>query len=56
VKAALASVGPLRYVQAATGSLVDAFEPRLRELLRPFPPMPATANPAGADRLAGAIP
>ena len=37
------------------GSLVDAFEPRRRELLRPFPRMPATAN-RGADRLAVAIP
>jgi hypothetical protein len=32
----LASSGPPRRVRAATGSLVDAFEPRLRELLRPF--------------------
>jgi hypothetical protein len=44
VKAAVASFGPPRYVRAATGSLVDAFEPRIRELLRPFPRMPATAN------------
>jgi hypothetical protein len=28
---------------------VDAFEPGIRELLRPFPRMPATAN-RGADR------
>ena len=27
-------MGPPRYVRAATGSLVDAFEPRIRELLR----------------------
>jgi hypothetical protein len=34
VKAAVASCGPPRYLRAATGSLVDAFEPRIRELLR----------------------
>ena len=55
MKAAVASFGPPRYVQAATGSLVDAFEPGIRELVRPFPRMPATAN-RGADRLAAAIP
>jgi hypothetical protein len=44
VKAAVASFGPPRYLRAATGSLVDGFEPRLRELLRPFPRMPAAAN------------
>jgi hypothetical protein len=38
-----------RYVRAATGSLVDGFQPRIRELLRLFPRMPATAN-RGADR------
>jgi hypothetical protein len=31
---AVASFGPPRYVRAATGSLVDGFEPRIRELLR----------------------
>jgi hypothetical protein len=36
VKAAVASFGPPRYLRAATGSLVDGFEPRIRELLRPF--------------------
>jgi hypothetical protein len=30
MKAAVASFGPPRYVRAATGSLVDAFEPRIR--------------------------
>jgi hypothetical protein len=35
VKAAVASFGPPRYVWAATGSLVDGFQPRIRELLRP---------------------
>ena len=39
----------------SAGSLVDAFEPRIRELLRPFPRMLAAAN-RGADRLAVAIP
>jgi hypothetical protein len=34
VKAAVASFGPPRYLRAATGSLADAFEPRIRELLR----------------------
>jgi hypothetical protein len=55
VKAAVASFAPPTYLRAATGSLVDGFEPRIRELLRPFPRMPATAN-RGADRLAVAIP
>jgi hypothetical protein len=55
MKAAVASFGPPRCVRAATGSLVDAFELRIRELLRPFPRMPATAN-READRLAVAIP
>jgi transposase len=42
VKAALASEGPPRYERAPAGSLVDAFEPRIRELLSAFPRMPAT--------------
>jgi transposase len=42
VKAALASEGPPKYVRAPAGSPVDAFEPRIRELLRAFPRMPAT--------------
>ena len=42
VKAALASDGPPRYVRSTAGSLVDGFEPRIRELLRAFPRMPAT--------------
>ncbi len=37
MKAAVGSFGPPRCVRAATGSLVDAFEPRLRDLLRLFP-------------------
>jgi transposase len=48
VKVALASDGPPRYVRAAAGSLVDGFEPRIRELLQAFPRMPATVI---ADRI-----
>jgi transposase len=42
VKAALRSEAPPRYERAASGSLVDGFEPRIRELLRACPTMPAT--------------
>ncbi len=42
VKAALASDGPPRYVRLPKTSLADAFEPRIRELLRVYPTMPAT--------------
>jgi transposase len=42
VKAASASEGPPRYERAPSGSLVDAYEPRIRELLTAFPRMPAT--------------
>ena len=42
VKSALASEGPPRYVRMPAGSLVDEYEPRIRELLRGFPRMPAT--------------
>jgi len=42
VKAALASDNPPKYVRAPQGSVADAFEPRIRELLRAFPSMPAT--------------
>jgi transposase len=42
VKAALASDGPPRYERAPAGSRVDAFESRIRELLRAVPTMPAT--------------
>jgi transposase len=42
VKAALASDGPLQYERVRSGSLVDAYEPRIRELLAAFPRMPAT--------------
>jgi transposase len=42
VRSALASDGPPRYERAAQVSVADAFEPRIRELLRAFPSMPAT--------------
>lgn len=42
VKEALASDGPPRYERAPRGSIVDAVEPRLHELLRVWPDMPAT--------------
>src|SRR6478752_10716616 len=42
VRAALASDGPPRYVRRPAGSVVDAVEPRIRELLKLYPRMPAT--------------
>ena len=42
VRAALASDGPPRYERKPSGSAVDAVEPRIRELLRAYPTMPAT--------------
>jgi transposase len=42
VKAALVSGGPPKYRRKRTGSLVDGYEPRIRELLQAFPTMPAT--------------
>jgi transposase len=42
VRAAVRSEGPPRYVRAAAGSVADEFEPRIRELLRAVPDMPAT--------------
>ncbi len=42
VRAAVASDGPPRYVRRRPGSIVDGFEPAIRELLRAFPEMPAT--------------
>ncbi len=52
VKRALASDGPPRYERPAKGSVVDAAEPRIRELLAAFPAMPATviAQRIGWDR------
>lgn len=42
VKKALAADGPPGYVRPARGSVVDAVEPRIRELLQATPTMPAT--------------
>ena len=42
VRAALASDGPPRYRREPAGSIVDEVEPRIRELLRAYPRMPAT--------------
>ncbi|WP_152204897.1 DDE-type integrase/transposase/recombinase, partial [Georgenia thermotolerans] len=52
VKRALAAEGPPAYRRASKGSIVDEVEPRIRELLRAFPDMPATviAERIGWDR------
>lgn len=42
VKRALAAEEPPKYRRASRGSIVDAAEPRIRELLEEFPDMPAT--------------
>src|SRR5499427_7570668 len=42
VRAAIASDRPPRYERPAKGSIVDAAEPRIRELLQAYPTMPAT--------------
>ena len=42
VRAALASEAPPVYRRRSVGSIVDAFEPRIRELLAVYPTMPAT--------------
>jgi transposase len=42
VKAALASEAPPKYERTQRGSVVDEVEPRIRELLRTYPRMPAT--------------
>jgi len=42
VRAALRAEGPPRYARMPSGSLVDAVEPRIRELLSVTPTMPAT--------------
>jgi transposase len=42
VKKALAAEGPPVYVRPSRGSVVDAVEPRIRELLQATPTMPAT--------------
>ena len=52
VRAALASDGPPQYERPRAGSIVDQAEPRIRELLRAYPTMPATviAERIGWDR------
>jgi len=42
VRAALASEAPPKYQRQPAGSIVDEVEPRIRELLRVYPTMPAT--------------
>lgn len=42
VRVALRSDGPPRYERAPQGSVADAFEPRIRELLAAVPTMPAS--------------
>jgi len=42
VKRALAADGPPRYERTPRGSIVDAVEPQIRELLAAWPTMPAT--------------
>jgi transposase len=42
VRRALAAEGPPRYHRSPRGSVVDASEPRIRELLQAWPTMPAT--------------
>jgi transposase len=48
VRSALVSDGPPRYERKPGGSIVDAAEPRIRELLKAYPAMPATVI---ADRI-----
>ena len=52
VRAAIASDAPPKYVRKPAGSIVDAVEPRIRELLAVYPAMPATviAERIGWDR------
>ena len=42
VRAAVASDGPPKYERKPAGSIVDPVEPRIRELLKAYPSMPAT--------------
>jgi transposase len=52
VRAALASDAPPKYERKPAGSIVDAVEPQIRELLQAYPTMPATviAERIGWDR------
>jgi len=58
VKAALSSDGPPKYRREPAGSLVDGVEPRVRELLKAYPSMPATAiaERVGWPRWHGGVP
>jgi transposase len=42
VRSAVGSDAPPKYVRRPAGSIVDGFEPRIRELLQVYPAMPAT--------------
>lgn len=42
VRSAVASDGPPKYGRPAKASVADAFEPRIRELLKAYPTMSAT--------------
>jgi transposase len=44
VRAAIASDRPPKYERPARGSVADAAEPRIRELLKAYPTMPATVS------------
>ena len=50
VRAAIASDGPPKYERPRAGSVVDAVEPRIRELLTAYP-ADAGDGDRGADRL-----
>jgi len=52
VRSAIASDGPPKYERKPAASIVDAVEPRIRELLKTYPMMPATviAERIGWDR------
>jgi transposase len=52
VKAALVAEGPPKYSPRPVGSIVDAVEPRIRELLAACPTMPATVI---AERIVGSV-
>ena len=53
VRAAIASDGPPKYERKPAGSIVDAVEPRVRELLRAYPTMPATVIGSGSAGTGG---
>ncbi len=48
VRAALRAEAPPKYERAGSGSIMDAVEPRIRELLKAWPDMPTTVI---ADRI-----